>query len=210
MLDPMSTDDTPPTRWLTETTGERWTSYRARFEELVGSGADLDGEARLIDAMLPRGASVLDAGCGTGRVTDALRRRGHRVVGVDRDAGLVAAARQWYPDSAFLVADLLSLTPELLGTAGAAGPFDLVALPGNVLVYVAPGTERRVLDVLRALLRPGGRIVAGFATDRAYGVEDLDVDAAALGLTAEHRFSTWDLVPWSDDADWCVSVLRTG
>ena len=208
MLDPMSTADTPPTRWSTETTGERWTSYRERFSDLVASGADLDGEARLIDAMLPRAASVLDAGCGTGRVTDALRRRGHRVVGVDRDEGLVAAARQWYPESSYLVADLLSLTPQLLKAAGTPPPFDLIALPGNVLVYVAPGTERRVLASLRALLRPGGRIVAGFATDRDYRVESLDADAVALGLTVEHRFATWDLVPWSAEADWCVSVLR--
>jgi SAM-dependent methyltransferase len=197
-----------PTRWQTETVGDRWISYRRRFAELLASGADLDGEARLIDTLLPRGAAVLDAGCGTGRVTDALRRRGHRVVGVDRDAGLVAAAREWYPDSTFVVADLLSVTAERLTDAGAPAAYDLVALPGNVLVYVAPGTERAVLAAMAALLRPGGRIVAGFATDRPYTVASLDDDAAALGLTVQHRFATWDLEPWTDSADWCVTVLR--
>ncbi|WP_111766905.1 class I SAM-dependent methyltransferase [Nakamurella deserti] len=204
----MTTQQNPPTRWQTETVGERWTGYRERFAELVASGADLDGEARLLDAMLPRGAAVLDAGCGTGRVTDALRRRGHRAVGVDRDEGLLAAARAWYPGSSYVAADLLTLTPDLLAAAGAPTAFDLVALPGNVLVYLAPGTERQVLAVLRGLLRPAGRIVAGFATDRDYRVDALDVDAAALGLTVEHRFATWDLVPWTADADWCVTVLR--
>lgn len=200
----------PPTRWQTESVGERWTSYRQRFADLVATGADLDGEARLLDAMLPRGAAVLDAGCGTGRVTDALRRRGHVVVGVDRDEGLVAAAREWYPTSSYLVGDLMTLTPAVLAAAGAPSAFDLVALPGNVLVYVAPGTERAVLAGLAALLRPGGRIVAGFATDRAYRSSDLDVDAAALGMTVEHRWATWDLQPWRDGADWCVTVLRPG
>lgn len=210
ILDRMSAHETPPTRWQTETVGERWASYRERFAELVTSGADLDGEARLLDAMLPRGAAVLDAGCGTGRVTDALRRRGHVAVGVDRDEGLLAAAREWYPASSYVTSDLLAVTPDVLAAAGAPTVFDLVALPGNVLVYLAPGTERQVLDVLRGLLRPGGRIVSGFATDREYGVTGLDADAAALGLTVEHRFATWDLAPWTPTADWCVTVLRAG
>ncbi|MEO5834688.1 MAG: class I SAM-dependent methyltransferase [Nakamurella sp.] len=204
----MSTADLPPTRWEGESVGEQWTSYRERFAELVASGADLDGEARLLDAMVPRGAAVLDGGCGTGRVTDALRRRGHHVVGVDRDEGLLAAAREWYPESRYLVSDLLALDIGTLAAVGAPTAFDLVALPGNVLVYVAPGTERAVLGVLAGLLRPGGRVVAGFATDRSYGVAGLDADAAALGLAVEHRWSTWDLEPWRVDADWCVTVLR--
>ena len=55
---------------------------------------------------------------------------------------------------------------------------------------------------------PGGRIVTGFATDRDYTVPDLDRDAAAVGLTVEHRFATWHLDPWSTSADWAVTVLR--
>lgn len=204
------TDDrtSPPTRWETSRVGADWVEYRDRFGELHATGADLGGEARLLDAMLPRHADVLDAGCGTGRVTDALRLMGHRVIGVDRDAGLVAAARDWYPGSDYLVSDLLQLDAGILRSVGAPTSFDLIALPGNVLVFVAPGTERSVLTTLTALLKAGGRIVTGFATDRDYTVADLDVDAAAVGLRVEHRFATWDLEPWTPDADWAVTVLR--
>lgn len=188
--------------------GPSWDEYRQRFADLVTSGADLDGEARMLDAMLPRAATVLDAGCGTGRITDALRRRGHHTVGVDRDTGLIAAAAEWYPESTYLVCDLLSLTPDLLRRAGRPDRFDLVALPGNVLVFAAPGTERALLNVLVGLLAPRGRLVAGFATDREYSVSAFDDDVAALGLSVEHRFSTWDLEPWTPDSPWVVTVLR--
>ena len=46
------------------------TAYVERFRTLAAQGVDLVGEARLVDAMLPRGARVLDAGCGPGRVGD--------------------------------------------------------------------------------------------------------------------------------------------
>ena len=42
----------------------------------VTQGADLVGEARLIDAMVPRGAAILDAGCGPGRHAGHLHERG--------------------------------------------------------------------------------------------------------------------------------------
>ena len=42
--------------------------YIARFAQMREQGADLHGEARLIDALVPRGARILDAGCGPGRV----------------------------------------------------------------------------------------------------------------------------------------------
>jgi len=77
-----------------------------------------------------------------------------------------------------------------------------------VLVYVAPGTERTVLEVLAGLLAPDGRIVAGFATDRDYTVDHLDRDAESAELTVEHRFATWHLDRWTDSADWAVTVLR--
>ena len=100
--------------------------------------------------------------------------------------------------------------PESLGAAGGPAAFDVIVLAGNVMVYLAPGTEPRALRVLSDLLVPRGRIVTGFATDREYTVADLDRDAAETGLTVEHRFATWHLDPWFDGADWAVTVLRRG
>lgn len=204
----MSEPASRPTRWETFHDGPSWQQYVQRFAELHHSGADVDGEARFVDVLLPRGGRVLDAGCGTGRVAEALRRAGHEAVGVDRDAGLVAVARHRYPEGRYLVGDLLTLSAADLGAAGAPTRFDAIVLAGNVLVFLAPGTERAVLANLAALLVPGGRMVTGFATDREYQVAAFRADAAAVGLVAEHTFATWQMDPWTADADWCVTVLR--
>lgn len=202
---------TPITRWETERNAEDWEAYKARFAKLFETGADVEGEARFLDALLERGSAVMDAGCGTGRIAAALHRMGHRSVGVDKDAGLVEVAVGRYPGVPYLVADLYDVDADRLGEIGAPTGFDVIALPGNVLVYVAPGTERQVLATLAGLLVPGGALVVGFATNREhYGPDDLATDAQALGLTVEHRFATWQLAPFvPGESGWIVAVLRS-
>ncbi len=59
---------TEPSMWtrLTQENPEHSAAYIQRFRDLAAAGQDLVGEARLVDAMLPRGSRVLDAGSGTG------------------------------------------------------------------------------------------------------------------------------------------------
>ena len=204
---PIQTRPMPPSRWELETTGERWTAYRDRFARLHAEGVDVDGEARFVDALLPRGAAVLDGGCGTGRVATALHSRGHRVVGVDRDAGLLAEARVRYPGVRYQQGDLGDLAADSFAPEGPAA-FDAIVLAGNVAVYLAPGSERAVLANLLRLLTPNGLLIAGFATDRAYTPVRFDTDLHAVGLPSQQRFATWQLAPWHDSADWVVTVAR--
>ena len=65
--------------------------YQRRFDELAASGVDVHGEATFVAAYGP--ATVLDAGCGTGRVAIELARRDIEVVGVDTDPSMLAEAR---------------------------------------------------------------------------------------------------------------------
>ncbi|SBT41350.1 class I SAM-dependent methyltransferase [Micromonospora narathiwatensis] len=194
-----------PTRWVTETKPGHSQWYIDRFRRLAAEGADLAGEARLLDAMVPPGARILDAGCGTGRVGAELAARGHRVVGVDADPALIGAARADHPGPRWLVADLAELD---LAAQGEPEPFDAAVCAGNVLAFVAPGTERAVLARIAAHVRPDGILVVGFGTDRGYPLTEFDADAVSTGLHLEHRFATWDLRPWRDDADFAVTVLR--
>src|SRR5699024_6306129 len=67
------------------------------------------GEARLIDAMAPRGAGILDAGCGSGRLGGYLARGGQHVTGVDLDPHLIEVAREDHPEAHWYVGDLAQL-----------------------------------------------------------------------------------------------------
>ena len=186
------------TRWLDATGGSRGASYDEAFRELAASGADVHGEAALVAGLVQPGARVLDAGCGTGRVAVELARRGHDVAGADNDVSMLEVARRsarvrWYD------ADLATLDlPER---------FDLVVAAGNVVVFLAEGTEQEVLRRLAAHLVPGGLLVSGWRTDRL-AAQAYDRLAAGAGLEPVERWSTWDRDPWRDDADWCVAVHR--
>jgi SAM-dependent methyltransferase len=179
--------------------------YIERFRGMAAEGADLAGEARLLDARLARRSRVLDAGCGPGRVGAELAARGHDVVGVDADRQLIEAAQADHPGPVWLVADLAELD---LVAAGEPEPFDAAVVAGNVMPYLAPGTEQAVLIKLAAHLREDAFLVVGFGLDRGYSLSEFDSHAAAAGLRLEHRFATWDLRPWRDDAPFAVTVLR--
>jgi SAM-dependent methyltransferase len=192
-------------RWFTDTQPGHSQWYVERFRTLAAEGADLGGEARFIDALVPPRSRVLDAGCGPGRVGAELHARGHAVVGVDVDPVLVDAARADHPGPVWLVGDLAELD---LASAGQGEPFDAAVVAGNVMTFVAPDSEQRVLERLRAHVRPDGAVVVGFGTDRGYRLADFDAHSAAAGLELDQRFATWDLRPWHDSADFAVTVLR--
>jgi SAM-dependent methyltransferase len=182
-------------------------AYVERFRTLAAQGMDLAGEARLVDAMLPRGSRVLDAGCGPGRVGAFLAAVGHTVVGVDGDPVLIAAAEADHPGPRWIVGDLAELD---LPAAGIAEPFDAVVCAGNVMTFLAPSTRREVLRRLGAHLVPDGRAAIGFGARRGYPFEDFLDDARASGLVPDVLLSTWDLRPYTPDADFLVAVLRRG
>lgn len=172
--------------------------YQRRFDRLAERGADVHGEADLVMAYAP--TRVLDAGCGTGRVAIELARRGVQVLGVDADASMIATARRRAPELTWIESSLVGLALD--------ERFDLVVMAGNVPLFTPEGTEAALVAGCALHLEPGGRLIAGFSLDRGYGVDDHDRHAAAAGLVLEDRWSTWDRAPFSEAADYAVSVHR--
>lgn len=206
--------DERETRW-SQIGGVSGEEYAARFAELARTGADMHGEASFCAAMLPPGARVLDAGCGTGRVAIRLDELGFSCVGVDVDESMLAVARRAAPQVPWHRADLATLTPADLD--GAAG-FDLVVMAGNVVPLLAEGTVGRSVAALAALLRPGGLLVAGFGLDPAHlpprcpvtPLEEYDEAARSAGLSLQARYSTWDGAPFDPAEGYAVSVHALG
>ena len=185
-----------PNRWLRESNVSGQT-YDANYERRAAAGENVHGEVDFIERFGP--TSVLDAGCGTGRVARELARRGIATAGVDIDPGMLATAREKAPDLEWHTADLATVALDRT--------FDLAVMAGNVMIFVAPGSEGDVVANLAAHLAPGGRLVAGFQLQP--GRLDLaryDAVCAAAGLSLEERWSTWDRQPWVEGGGYAVSV----
>jgi SAM-dependent methyltransferase len=172
--------------------------YQRRLEAQLAETDDPHGEVAFVQRYAPD--SVLDAGCGTGRVAIELDRRGVEVVGVDLDASMLATARRLDPHVTWVEADLAALD---LGRR-----FDVVVMAGNVLLFTAPGTQADVVAGCARHLTPDGLLVAGFQRSGRYPIERYDADTAAAGLELLERYASWHLDPYDATSDYAVSVHR--
>ena len=196
----------PLNRWAERGDIPRGAEYDDRWAQKAARGESIHGEADLVDSLLPRGGSVLDAGCGTGRVAIELARRGHHVVGVDLDPAMLGLARDKAPDLAWIQGDLSDVVVSDDG--GERRLFDAAIAAGNVMIFLERGTEAAVVANLAAHLRPGGVLVAGFQLSDGYlALHVYDALAERSGLELEARYSTWEGAAF-DGGDYAVSVHR--
>ena len=151
--------------------------YQERFDALAAQGLDVHGEASFVAALEPR--TVLDAGCGTGRVARELAKRGIDVVAVDIDPSMIAAAQHRSPSLECHVADLADLR---LGRT-----FSVVVMAGNVPLFTPPGTQAAVVAGCARHVEPGGALVTGFQLGRGYELAEYDGHCRACGLELEER-----------------------
>jgi SAM-dependent methyltransferase len=87
--------------------------------------------------------------------------------------------------------------------------FDAIVLAGNVMIFLAPGTERAAVSNMARHLAPGGVLIAGFQLQPGrLDLPEYDRYAEASGLTLAERWSTWARDPWRPGGGYAVSVHR--
>lgn len=106
----------------------------------------------LVDVLDPQhGEHVLDLGCGTGHLTEAIREHGASAVGLDQSESMIAEAREQYPDCEFVHADARSYEPDRT--------FDAV-FSNAALHWIPDADQDALLDTVADALEAGGRFIA--------------------------------------------------
>ena len=165
---------------------------------MAASGQNVHGEVDFLLSYQP--SSVLDAGCGTGRVAIELDRRGIHSVGVDMDPQMLEEARRKAPNIGWRQEDLRDL--ELKSA------FDLVVLAGNVMIFLEPGSELEVLQRMVRHVNKGGLLVSGFSLrPEILSLKRYDALAQEVGLSLAGRWSTWQRDPF-EGGTYAVSAHR--
>ncbi len=200
----MNDQDLPHARAVSQ----RWVDWRrrididdydARFDGRAAAGQNVHGEADFIGSF--GAVTILDAGCGTGRIAIELARRGFDVVGVDLDADMVASAKRKAPQQTWLIDDLARMR--------LARRFELIAMPGNVMIFCEPDDRAPIVTNLAGHLMPGGRLIAGFSLEPdGYTLAEWDDHCQAANLILEARYSTWSGDDFCVGGEYHVSVHR--
>ncbi|MEZ5297264.1 MAG: class I SAM-dependent methyltransferase [Ilumatobacteraceae bacterium] len=175
---------TGPSRWSAASGVQRGADYDERWQRMEAAGVSIHGEADFIGRFEP--GSVLDAGCGTGRVAIELARRGS-TSSVSISIRRCSTRR-------------VPRHPNLRGSTAISGPStsdvaSTSSLPGNVMIFLATDTEADVVANLARHLEPEGVLVAGFQLGGRYDLHHYDADCAAAGLILVERYATWDGAP---------------
>ena len=171
--------------------------YANRWKRMAESGQNPHGEADFVSRYEP--STVLDAGCGMGRVAIELAARGVETVGVDLDPDLLLHAQQNAPSLVWHVGDLSDFD---LGRT-----FDVVVAAGNVIGFVDEANRSNAVQRCAAHVAHGGRLITGYSLNGKWPApHEYDGWCEAVGLELEARYSTWDGAPFEPDSGYAVTV----
>jgi len=129
--------------------------YDVVFEWDVESEADW-----LVERLGPDCTSVLEPGCGAGRMFEPLARRGLAVTGIDSSPAMVERARSRGAGATVVLADMASFD---------LGVFDGAICPINTLGHLSRDELSAHLRAMARALRPGGRYLVQLAAGAVVG-----------------------------------------
>lgn len=123
---------------------------------------------------------ILDLGCGSGKLTNALREMGHEVIGIDNSRSGIDAAKRHFPETEFRCENVYEIS-----SAEELGEFDLVIAIEVIEHLYYP---RKLIQSARRFVRPGGTVVV---STPYYGyLKNLLI--ALTGRMDRHFTALWD------------------
>jgi len=160
------------------------------------------GEAQALEAgiWIPEYGTVVDFGCGDGRLTLPLARAGYQVTGVDASPAMLDRVR--------VAADKEKVPVTLLQSDGTkldgVGPVDVV-LARAVFIHHDYESVTRIVGTLAGVLKPGGYLIADWPVSEAprerrdwidvtywqYSHREQVANDAGLALIANTTPSVW-------------------
>jgi SAM-dependent methyltransferase len=170
-------------------------------------------------SLLPPGARVLDAGCGSGQKARFFEDRGAHVIGIDFSEKLLEIARQTSPASDFRLLDLRDIRTLSEDFEGVFAQASLLHIPKAEIATVIKGMVSRLvpgglLYIAVKAQRPGRpeeEIVAehdyGYAYERFFSYSTLDEMRAhveRLGLSIVHAEASQSALK----GDWIQVIAR--
>jgi ubiquinone/menaquinone biosynthesis C-methylase UbiE len=137
-------------------------AHAAKYnEECFTKNTAAEIEFLIAELALPAGSAVLDVGCGTGRHTVGLAKRGYRMTGVDLSSGMLAKANQAADDArveiVLVQADATKMSFESRFDAAIClceGSFGLLGQDDDPLVH-----DLEILKRIHAALKPGAKLI---------------------------------------------------
>ena len=148
---------------------------------------------------LPAGGTILDVGCGTGRHSIELAKRGYKVTGVDISAGMLAEAKkaaaaanvevEWIQSDAVAFSPAESFDAVICLCEGA---FGLVGKEEEPIQH-----DLAILENIHKGLKPQGRFILttlnAYAKIRSLTQEDVDSGRFNPVTMIEHYIDEWDM-----------------
>ena len=130
-----------------------WAAQSADTEQRTVEARNLASRRRfalqMLQAAVPRGAKILDAGCGPGEISAALIESGYDAWGVDIAEPMIRHARERCRSDQFRIGDIERIPFQ-------DSTFDAVVCLG-VIEYL--DADQQALTEMRRVLRPGGTAV---------------------------------------------------
>ncbi|MEZ5377523.1 MAG: class I SAM-dependent methyltransferase [Acidimicrobiales bacterium] len=152
------------------------TELSSRFETAFDQSM-LDSFAS--DVRASGGGAVLDVGCGPGRITAYLARRGLDMAGVDLSSAMIDAARSAHPGLSFDIGTLDNLGVEDRSLAAAVYWYSIIHTPPDQLSHA--------WIELRRVLQPGGHALIAFQSGPDEQVARPDAYGSGATLVRYHH-----------------------